>query len=70
MNTGFGAYVFFAVFCCLSLIWTYFFVPETNGKSLEQMDAVFKDRTSEAEQERKIRIEREIIASKGAQDNV
>lgn len=31
INTGFGAYTFFAVFCLLSLIWTYFFVPETSG---------------------------------------
>ncbi len=31
VNTGFGAYTFFAVFCLLSLIWTYFFVPETSG---------------------------------------
>ena len=31
VNTGFGAYTFFAVFCLLSLIWTAFFVPETSG---------------------------------------
>jgi hypothetical protein len=42
-NTGFGAYVFFAVFCLLSAIWTFYIVPETSGKSLEDMDAVFKD---------------------------
>ena len=32
-RTGYGAYVFFAVFCLLSLVWTYFFVPETMGKT-------------------------------------
>lgn len=48
-NTGFGAYVFFAIFCLLSGVWTYFFVPETTGKSLEEMDEVFKDRTSTEE---------------------
>lgn len=31
INTGFGAYTFFAVFCLLSLIWTFYFVPETRG---------------------------------------
>ena len=31
LNTGFGAYTFFAVFCLLSLIWTFCFVPETRG---------------------------------------
>ncbi|RMZ13975.1 hypothetical protein D0864_00294 [Hortaea werneckii] len=67
-NTGFGAYTFFAVFCLLSFVWTfsladisqYFFVPETRGRTLEQMDHVFKDIGSEAEEERRDRIEREI----------
>ncbi|RGP63525.1 hypothetical protein FSPOR_8578 [Fusarium sporotrichioides] len=44
-KTGFGAYLFFAVFCLLSFIWVWFSVPETNGKSLEEMDQVFNDRT-------------------------
>ena len=30
INTGFGAYTFFAVFCLLSWIWTFYFVPETS----------------------------------------
>ncbi|KAK4497001.1 hypothetical protein PRZ48_011450 [Zasmidium cellare] len=61
-NTGYGAYVFFAVFCLLSFVWTFFFVPETRGKSLEAMDLVFKDVSSEAEERRRERIEREIVA--------
>jgi hypothetical protein len=60
-NTGFGAYVFFAVFCGFSLIWTWFFVPETNGRSLEQMDHVFKDFRSEDEMVRRFRIETAIV---------
>ncbi|KAI8653962.1 hypothetical protein LRP88_01999 [Fusarium phalaenopsidis] len=55
-ETGFGAYVFFAVFCMLSFVWTYFCVPETNGKTLEEMDEVFHDRTGTADVERKARI--------------
>ncbi|KAH7357045.1 putative MFS monosaccharide transporter [Rhexocercosporidium sp. MPI-PUGE-AT-0058] len=43
-KTGFGAYVFLAVFCLGSFAWTYLCVPETNGKTLKQMDEVFKDR--------------------------
>lgn len=62
-NTGYGAYVFFAVFCLLSFVWTFFFVPETNGKSLEAMDMVFKDISSDAEEHRRERIEREIMHS-------
>lgn len=65
-NTQFGAYVFFAVFCLLALIWTYFFVPETTGRTLEQMDHVFKDVGSEQEKQRRVRIEREIASKSDA----
>ncbi len=37
-NIGFGTYIFFAVFCALAIVWVYFLVPETNGRTLEQMD--------------------------------
>ncbi|KAI9835851.1 MAG: hypothetical protein M1819_001749 [Sarea resinae] len=66
-NTGFGAYVFFAAFCLISLVWTFFFVPETNGRTLEQMDHVFKDISSEEEELRRQRIEGEILAEKSAE---
>lgn len=69
-NTGFGAYVFFAVFCLLSLVWTFFFVPETNGRTLEQMDHVFKDVSSEQEEARRQRIERDIVDKSDAPVNV
>jgi len=61
-NTGFGAYVFFAVFCLLSLIWVYFFVPETAGKTLEEMDRVFDDDSAAGEEARRERIEMAIAA--------
>ncbi|QIX00465.1 hypothetical protein AMS68_005982 [Peltaster fructicola] len=44
-NTGYGAYVFFACFCLLSLVWTYYLVPETAGKSLEEINQVFHTQT-------------------------
>lgn len=59
-NTGYGTYVFFCVFCTLSLIWSWFFVPETNGRTLEEMDYVFKDNTGADEQARRSRIEADI----------
>lgn len=40
---GYGTYLFFAGFCLLALGFTYFFVPETRGRSLEDMDEVFGD---------------------------
>ncbi|KAL5323970.1 hypothetical protein ACEPPN_008512 [Leptodophora sp. 'Broadleaf-Isolate-01'] len=60
-NTGLGAYFFFAVFCLGSFAWTYFFVPETNGKTLEQMDEVFKDRGNAEDVEKKEAIFLQIV---------
>lgn len=61
---NYGAYIFFAAFCVFSGIWVFFCVPETNGKSLEEMDHVFRDAGgSEEEEIRKLRIERELAAS-------
>ncbi|KAF2864188.1 general substrate transporter [Piedraia hortae CBS 480.64] len=36
-----AAYLFFATFCLLSGIWAWFCVPETNGKTLEEVDLEF-----------------------------
>ncbi|KAJ5394053.1 uncharacterized protein N7487_011694 [Penicillium crustosum] len=60
-DTGYGAYIFFAVFCLLAGVWTYFFVPETKGRTLEQMDHVFKDNSSEEEKAKRRVIEAELI---------
>ncbi|TEA17231.1 Sugar transporter STL1 [Colletotrichum sidae] len=48
---GFGTYVFYACFCGLAALWAYFLVPETMGKTLEQMDEAFGDRSGHEEQE-------------------
>ncbi|UNI22889.1 hypothetical protein JDV02_008733 [Purpureocillium takamizusanense] len=69
-NTGFGAYVFFAVFCFLSFAWTFYFVPETNGKTLEEMDEVFKDHSSVEELERKRRLFAQTVRERTAQNTV
>lgn len=59
--TGYGAYVFFAIFCALSFAWTFLLVPETKGRSLEQMDDVFGDGTSGEEQSRRQEIETALL---------
>ncbi|GLI77766.1 hypothetical protein PoHVEF18_006060 [Penicillium ochrochloron] len=56
-DTGYGAYVFFAGFCVLSGVWTFFFMPETMDRTLEQMDYLFKDNSSEYKRERRHVIE-------------
>ncbi|KAJ5908873.1 Major facilitator superfamily domain general substrate transporter [Penicillium taxi] len=62
-DTGYGAYVFFAVFCVLSGIWTYFFVPETMGRSLESISMIFKDNSGGQEMERRRAIEADLISA-------
>ncbi|TFA98874.1 hypothetical protein CCMA1212_009314 [Trichoderma ghanense] len=47
-----GTYIFFAAFCLIGLVFTYFCVPETKGRSLEDMDRVFGDETALKEKER------------------
>jgi len=37
----YGFFYFCTVVCALGLAWVWFFVPETRGKSLESMDALF-----------------------------
>ena len=61
-----GTYVFFAVFCAIAIVFTYFFVPETKGKSLEDMDIAFGDT---AAHEEKLRLFN-IAASLGLTDEV
>ncbi|KAF2159837.1 hypothetical protein M409DRAFT_70735 [Zasmidium cellare ATCC 36951] len=40
---GFGTYIFFACFCFLAAVFSWFFVPETSNLTLEQIDGLFKD---------------------------
>ncbi|OBT38704.1 hypothetical protein VE00_10652 [Pseudogymnoascus sp. WSF 3629] len=47
-----GTYIFFAAFCLLAFAFTYFFIPETRGKTLEDMDLVFGDTEAHEEKER------------------
>lgn len=66
-HTGYGAYIFFAIFCAASFVWTWLFVPETKGKTLEEMDRVFGDEgLSLVEEERRERIAREIMGGGGS----
>lgn len=55
-NITYGTYVFFCTFCAISFVWVYFLVPETNGRTLEQMDSVFKDKSTTEEAERRVEI--------------
>lgn len=37
-----GTMFFFAAITLVGLAWVYFFLPETSGRSLESLDAVFE----------------------------
>ncbi|KAH7232480.1 general substrate transporter [Fusarium solani] len=50
-SIGFGTYVFYAFWCLLAVVWAYYLVPETKGKSLEEMDEVFGDTSGREEKE-------------------
>ncbi|CDS06946.1 hypothetical protein LRAMOSA09469 [Lichtheimia ramosa] len=58
-NIGFGTYVFFAVFCFLSFFFVWFFVPETKGRSLEEMDEIFGGGTAATDNEILRRVEQQ-----------
>ncbi len=55
-----GTYIFFAAFSLIALVFTYFVVPETKGKSLEDMDEVFGDTAAHEEKARLFTIAAEL----------
>ncbi|EEY19325.1 low-affinity glucose transporter HXT3 [Verticillium alfalfae VaMs.102] len=61
---GYGTYLFFAGFCAIAFFFTLFLIPETRGKSLEDMDLVFGDTAAHDEKMRLV----EIAASMGLTD--
>jgi len=50
-NIGYGTYIFFAAMCFLAGIWAFLFVPETTGKTLEELDEVFGDTSGQEERD-------------------
>ncbi|KAJ5368519.1 uncharacterized protein N7496_008279 [Penicillium cataractarum] len=49
-NKGYQTYIFFTVMCLLAAVWAVLLVPETKGKTLEEMDEVFGDVQGQEEQ--------------------
>ena len=51
-SVGWGTYVFYGVFCAISLVWCWLAVPETRGVPLgKEMDALFEEKGEEGESE-------------------
>nr|XP_025967980.1 solute carrier family 2, facilitated glucose transporter member 8 [Dromaius novaehollandiae] len=40
--TSYGTFWLFSAFCCMNVIFTAFYVPETKGRTLEQIEAYFR----------------------------
>jgi hypothetical protein len=57
----FGAFIFFGVVTVIGVLFIYFYVPETKGRTLEEMDEIFGEvGFAAADRERKEKIERDI----------
>ncbi|ORY53992.1 hexose transport-related protein [Leucosporidium creatinivorum] len=59
----YGTYIFFLAFLILGALWCIFLLPETRGKSLEEMDNVFGSGEGKADAERMYRIQTELLAA-------
>lgn len=46
-----GTYIFFAGFLAVGIVWVWFFLPETKGATLEEMDRVFNSNAGEQDSE-------------------
>lgn len=57
---GWGLYIFFAAWLAIGGVWVYFFIPETRGKTLEEMDAAFGSHTSQEDMDELARVQEEV----------
>ncbi|KAH6680807.1 quinate permease [Halenospora varia] len=57
---GWGTYVFFAVWSALGGVFIFFCVPETKGKTLEEMDQVFGSHSSQEDMEEFARVQERV----------
>lgn len=51
LRLGWGTYLFFGCFCFAASVFSFFMVPETAGKSLEQIALVFGDKLGDEDRE-------------------
>jgi hypothetical protein len=70
VSLGWGIFLFFGLFCVAAGIFSFFFVPETSNKSLEQVAGVFGDNLHHDEEEIQAQIEREIWLETSTQAHV
>lgn len=60
-TSQFGAFIFFGAITTIGTIWVYFCVPETKGRTLEEMDELFGEAGfAQEDADRREKIERDI----------
>ena len=60
LKLGWGTYLFFGLFCVAAAVFSFFFVPATSNKLLEQVAAAFGDELMEEERKLRSRIAGEV----------
>lgn len=60
LKLGWGTYLFFGRFCFAASVFSFFFVPETAGRSLEQIADVFGDKLDDGEMDIQRQVDREV----------
>ncbi|KAI1054499.1 hypothetical protein LB506_010703 [Fusarium annulatum] len=63
IKIGWGTYLFFGIFCSLASVFSFFLVPETANKSLEQISELFGDHAVADEEAVYERIRHQVWAS-------
>lgn len=61
IKIGWGTYLFFGFFCASASVFSFFLVPETAKKSLEQIQAAFGDNDPAETQELRRQVEHDIF---------
>ncbi|GLI82198.1 hypothetical protein PoHVEF18_010605 [Penicillium ochrochloron] len=68
VSIGWGTFLFFGVWCLIASVFSYFLVPETSNKSLEQVAAVFGDNLQADEEDLRRQVQREVWAVSSMQE--
>ncbi|KAI9492037.1 general substrate transporter [Zychaea mexicana] len=61
-SIGYGTYVFFGCFCFISFFFVLFLVPETKGRTLEEMDAIFGGNSAAHDAELMAQVQQDVAA--------
>jgi len=59
-NIGYGTYLLFMAFMILGALWAFFLLPELKNRTLEEIDAFFRDQSGAEDAARRQRIAKQI----------